>query len=475
MLKRIPYQNVVAMVFVLALFMDILDVTIVNVSLFAIATDFNTSLAATTWIVLGYSLSLAVWIPTSGWIGDRFGTKNTFLVALGVFILGSLLCSEARTINQLILFRIIQGVGGGMLTPVGVTLLFRAFPPEQRAKASGILAIPTVLAPALGPVIGGLLTDTVGWKWIFRVNVPVGIFAFAVAFFGLRNDQAAEKTKFDLVGFALSATAFPSLVYALERGAEEGWMSGRIIGVGLLGIVALVLLVMWSLRAKRPLLKLALLKERLFGATNFVSFVSTMAFLGMVFLLPQFLQRVSGLSAFQSGLATFPQAFGVITMSRVASKAYQTVGPRRMLLWSYLGLAVATVPFLFLTVDTNLNWIRLLMFIRGLFLAFSFIPLQAASYARVSPADTGKASAIFSTQRQLGAAMGVAVLSTILLATIPQPFGRGVVPTELRPGFTSAFHWGFAGAIVLTVAAALMSLLVRDADAASTMHAPKPA
>jgi MFS family permease len=172
--SRVQYQWIVATAFVLALFMDILDVTIVNVSLVKIAEDFKASLGSTTWIVLGYSLSLAIWIPVSGWVGDRFGTRRTFIFALFMFVGASLLCSQATTISELIGFRVLQGVGGGMLTPTGITLLFRAFPPEQRAKASTVLAIPTILAPASGPVLGGWLTDHPGWRWIFGVNIPIG-------------------------------------------------------------------------------------------------------------------------------------------------------------------------------------------------------------------------------------------------------------------------------------------------------------
>ncbi len=469
MFKRMEYKWVVALAFVLALFMDILDVTIVNVSLFSISKEFDSSIGSTTWIVLGYSLSLAIWIPISGWVGDRFGTRRVFIFALVMFIVASQLCALAQTIEQLVGFRVLQGIGGGMLTPTGVTLLFRAFPPDQRAKASAVLTIPTVLAPATGPVLGGWLTDTIGWRWIFRVNVPVGLIALAVAYFGLRKDDVSTKRPFDLPGFVLAAVGFPAAVYALERGAEEGWLSLRILVAIAISIVSLAGLVVWSRRTTAPMLDLKLLNERMFRTTNIVSFASTMAFLGVVFILPQFLQRVAGLTAFQSGLATFPQAIGVISMSKLAGKLYPKIGPRRMLFSAYVGLSVATIPFLFLTVDTSPWLIRAIMFVRGLFLAFTFIPLQAASYARITPEQTGRASAIFSTQRQLAAAMGVAVLSTVLLSTIPAEFGRTVVPVALRAGFTTSFHYAFAVAAGLTLLAGLLSLSIRDADAAVTM------
>ena len=471
-LRRLPYKWIVATVFVMALFIDILDLTAVNVSLVSMSQAFNASVSATTWVVLGYSLSLAVWIPVSGWVGDRFGTKHTFIFALSIFILASASCSEATSIAQLIAFRFAQGVGGGMLTPVGVTLLFRAFPPEERARASAILSIPTVLAPALGPVVGGYLTDNFGWRWIFRINIPIGIVALLIAGFGLRDERSEEKRPFDIVGFTLASIGFPATVYALERGAEEGWRSTRIVTLIVVAVVALTSLTLWSFRAKAPMLDLRLLRERLFRTTNVVSFVSTMSFLGLVFLLPQFLQRVAGYTASQAGLATFPQALGAMIMSRFAGRLYPKLGPRKMLIISYLGMAVLTSVFLGLSVDTSTWTIRSVMFLRGFFLSMSFIPLQAASYARISPADTGRASAIYSTQRQLGNAAGVAVVSTVLLSTIPAPFPQGRTRIALGQisGYTHAFHVTIGVTIGFILLAAFLSTRLRDSDAAATIR-----
>jgi EmrB/QacA subfamily drug resistance transporter len=473
-LNRVPYKWIVASVFVMALFIDILDLTAVNVSLVSMSAAFKASVDATTWVVLGYSLSLAVWIPVSGWVGDRFGTKHTFLFALSIFIGASALCSEAGSIAMLIAARFAQGVGGGMLTPVGVTLLFRAFPPAERARASSILSIPTVAAPALGPVLGGYLTDHFGWRWIFRINIPIGIIALLIAGFGLRDERTDGKNTFDIVGFLLAATGFPAAVYALERGADEGWRSGRNLSLIAVAAVALTGLVLWSLRARAPMLDLKLLRERLFRTTNIVSFVSTMSFLGLVFLLPQFLQRVSSHTASQAGLATFPQAIGAMIMSRFAGRLYPKLGPRKMLITAYIGMALFTSYFLTLSVSTNDWTIRGIMFCRGFFLSMSFIPLQAASYARISPADTGRASAIYSTQRQLGNATGVAVVSTVLLSAIPVAFpqGRTRIAPDRIAGFTHAFHLAIGVTIALILVAAALSTLINDSDAAGTIQKP---
>ena len=179
----------VAVVFVLGLFVEIMDTTIVNVAIPTLSAEFDSSRASMEWVVLGYLLSLAIWIPASGWIGDRIGTKKTFLFALATFTIASMLCGQAQSLSELIFFRILQGVGGGMLTPVGTAMLFRVFPPQERARASTILIVPTVIAPALGPIVGGLLIDHLSWRWIFYVNFPIGLIGFLFGLFLLKESK----------------------------------------------------------------------------------------------------------------------------------------------------------------------------------------------------------------------------------------------------------------------------------------------
>jgi len=195
---RLSQRVVVSIAYVSAMFVTILDTTIVHVALPTLAREFGVGIGSIEWVITGYLLSLAVWIPASGWIGDRLGTKRTFLAALSVFTVASLLCGLAPSLGQLVAFRILQGVGGGVLTPVGLAMLYREFPPERRAAASKVLLIPTALAPALGPVLGGLLIETVSWRWIFLVNVPIGIGVFAFGARLLREHREPEAGRFML-------------------------------------------------------------------------------------------------------------------------------------------------------------------------------------------------------------------------------------------------------------------------------------
>lgn len=459
----IPYKWLVAIAFVAGFFMDLMDVTIVNVTLPTFARDFHAQNTTLEWVVNAYLLSLAVWIPASGWIGDKFGTKKTFLFALMMFTLGSVLCGLATNIQMLIFFRVLQGIGGGMMTPVGVTMLFRAFPPQERAEASSILAIPSAIAPALGPVLGGFLTDFANWRWIFFVNVPVGIAAF---FFGLRFlKEYKDKTAggFDYAGFILSAISFVLILYALSLGPTEGWTSLPILLSGIFGIIFLIILIAVETRIKIPILHFKLFNERLFRTSNIIMFFAFACWLGFLFILPLFLQDLRGLSAFDSGLTTFPQALGWLSISFFTNNLYKKLGPKLMITFGLIGAILLTGTFIFMDTNTNLWIIRIIMFFRGFSMGFAVIPVQAAAFANITPQETGRASALFNTNRQIASSFGVAVLGTIL-------FQFFTMQSSTFSNKLFAYHISFIGATVLGVIAILFAFTIKDKDAAATMR-----
>jgi len=471
--REVAYKYVVAAVFVSSLFLDLIDVTIVNVALRTIGEDFRTE--AIEWIVLGYTLSLAVWIPASGWMGDRFGTKRVFLTALGLFIGGSVLCGFAQSIGQLIAFRVVQGVGGGMLTPIGIAMLFRAFPPIERARASTIVMIPTLAAPALGPVVGGLLTETVGWRWIFFVNVPVGVVAMVFGVRFLREHREPTAGPFDVPGFILSGFGLASIAYALNEGPRIGWTSPWVGGLGIGGVIAFALLVYVETHRPHPMLALRLLGLRLFRATNLVMAFAMSGFIGLTFVLPLYLQGVRGLDPLHSGLTTFPQAIGILISSQIAGRLYPHVGPRRLMVGGMLGAAAAMSGMLLIGLTTDYWWIRVLIFLRGFAMGFCFVSSQAASYSEIAPADNGRASAIFSTQRQMATSIGVALMATVLASFTT----LSAAPTDPERALTG-YHWTFAVCVALSLISAVLAfVLIRDEDARETMlakrKAPEPA
>ena len=328
---RMKPEYAIAVVYVAAMFISILDTTVVNVALPTLSREFNVGTASIDWVITGYLLSLAVWIPASGWIGDRIGTKRTFLFALAMFTAASALCGLATSLGELIAFRILQGVGGGMLTPVGFAMLMRAFPPARRAQASKILILPTAVAPALGPIVGGLLVDWLSWRWVFYINLPIGIAAFAFGAVMLREHKEPRVGGFDVPGFVLSGSSLALILYALSQGPSKGWSSPLAWGTGLVGLAAFAALIVVELRRTAPMLQLRLVANRLFRSTMLTSTFSTGAFLGLLFVMPLFLQQVRGVSALQSGLTTFPEALGVLAASQIVGRLYPTVGPRRLM------------------------------------------------------------------------------------------------------------------------------------------------
>jgi EmrB/QacA subfamily drug resistance transporter len=467
--RRISYKWIVAMVYVSALFLDILDTTIVNVAIPSMGRELRTDNAE--WVVLGYTLSLAVWIPTSGWLGDRFGTKRTFMFALVAFTFGSLLCGSAQTIGQLIAFRVIQGVGGGMLTPVGLAMLFRAFPPNERARASTIIMIPTLVAPALGPVLGGLIVTHVNWRWIFLVNVPIGMVALWFGWRHLREHREPAVGRFDIAGFLLSGSALALIVFAFSEGPRIGWSSPTVLVCGVLGVLSAVATVVVELRIDHPLLSLRLFENRMFRQCNIIGLFSIGSFLGVTFVLPLYLQLIRGLSPLASGLTTFPQAFGVMCSSVLAGKLYKRVGPRRLMTGGFISAALAIGLFTVLDLHTNLWLIRAMMFGRGICIGFAFVPMQAASYATIDSSQNGRASSIFSTQRQVGVSLGVAVMASVLAAHMS--LSRSPLPSELDRALTG-MHWAFIISLVMAMVAGVFSWFIRDEDAAATMAPRQP-
>lgn len=472
-IRALPYKWLVAIVFVGGLFMDLLDSTIVNVALPTLGRTFGAGNTTLEWVVTGYLLSLAVWIPASGWLGDRFGTKRVFLFALAMFTLGSALCGAAWSVQSLIAFRVLQGIGGGMLTPVGTAMLFRAFTPRERAQASAVLTIPVAIAPTIGPVLGGFLVDYASWRWIFYVNLPIGILAFFFALAVLREHTEPNVGRFDLWGFVLSAAGLPLILYALSQAPSKGWGAPAVLASGAAGVALLATLVIVETHVAQPMLALRLFRNRMFRNANVVSFMITSGLMGVVFLLPLFLQQLRGLSALQSGLTTFPQAIGLIAMSRLSTKLYPRLGPRRMMAAGLLGNAITTAGFLLVGLGTSLWWIRGIMLLRGMCNSFVFIPVQASMFSTIDRADSGRASALTSANRQVSASIGVAVLATVLadrtaghLASVGQAAARHAALT--------GFHDAYFAAVLLAIVGIGFAFLVHDEDAIASMVDQRP-
>lgn len=445
--------------------MTILNGTAVNVAFPSLAQSFGVESTDIEWVALAFFLALASVIPAAGWLGDRFGTKRMFLVALALFVVGSLLCAGAQSVNQLIVFRVVQGLGAGIITPIGSAMLFRAFPLSERATATvGVLSV-AVVAPAVGPVLGGLLVDNASWRWIFLVNLPLGLVGFGLGWRWLREEVQAGAESFDLGGLILSTGGISLLIFALSRGPDFGWASGTIIGAVVVGIAALSALVVLELRLEQPMLALRLLADRLFRTVNIGAGMVYAGFFGWIFVLPLYLQDLRGFSATQSGLMQAPQAAGVFLVSNLLGKRiYRAVGPRRLLMVGTLGAALVTASYGLFDLDTS-RWILALgAFARGSSLGFVFVSIQTAVYASISRADTGRATSIFNTQRQVASAAGLALAATVITSRI-DAVGGELAPAADRLG---AYQWAFVAMGLLILPAAFVSWFIHDEDAAAT-------
>jgi EmrB/QacA subfamily drug resistance transporter len=462
-----PNQKiVVAVVYVAGMLLNSLDATIVNVALATLGREFGVSPADVEAVIIGYLVSLAVFIPASGWLGDRFGGKRIVLLALAIFTGASALCGTAQSLDQLVAFRVLQGAGGGLLTPVGMAMLYRTFPPRERVAVSRILMFATILGPASGPILGGFLIEERSWRWAFYVNVPVGLAALLFGLLFLQEQREPAPGRFDLAGFVLAALGFGLLTYALTEGPTRGWVRPEIVAPGLAGAAILVLFVLAELHIAEPMVQLRLLRNRLFRSTLSVSFLGTMSFIGTLFLVPLFLQEGRGASPLESGLATFPEAIGVLATTQAVARVYPRIGPRRLMTGGLVWVAFSIALLGLFGPEANLWVVRAIMFMIGMGMACIFLPNQAASLATVSREQTGRATMFMSVQRQLGAAIGVAILSSVLAA-----LGTTRLATDAaeEPNLT-AYRAAFFVAAGLSFTGAYLARAVPDEDAAETMR-----
>jgi EmrB/QacA subfamily drug resistance transporter len=444
--------------------LNTLDATMINVALSTLAREFHVSPAAVESVVIGYLVSLAVFIPASGWLGDRFGSKRTFLIALTVFTVASIASGFATSLQMLVGFRVMQGVGGGMLTPVGMAMLYRTFPPQERVAVSRVLMFAIILGPALGPIIGGAILASWSWPWIFFAKVPLAVAALLFGLLFLNEHREQEAGGFDLAGFLLAGVGFSSVMYALSQGPQYGWipMNLSILAVGLCSLVAFVLV---ELGQQEPMIDLRLLENRLFRTTITVSFFGSAAFLGVLFMVPIFLQEVVELSPLQTGISVAPEAVGVIIATQLVARIYPNVGPRRLMM---SGLTIAAAAILLMASmhpESNIWLIRGFMFTLGTGMAFIFLPNQVASLATISRRDTGRATTLTNVQRQLGSALGVALLSTVLssMGAVVATASGATMPN------LAAYRAAFFAAAGVALIGALVAWRVPDEEASETM------
>jgi len=426
-------------------FMAVLDATIVNVGLPKIMASFGVGLDKIEWVLTAYMLALAVMLPTSGWLADRFGYKRVYFLGLFFFTLGSFLCGISPTENILIAARIVQGLGAGCLMPVGMAIVTREFPPDKRGIALGFWSIASAASVSFGPLIGGYLVDNFSWQLIFDVNVPVGIAGMLATAIIQKEYKNSGLRSFDTVGFISVIIFLPVLLYALAEGNAAtnsgGWRSPVITICFIVSIIAFIVFVVRELTAKEPLIDLRLLRNYNFGITAIVTLIFGIGMFGSTFLIPLYLQNSLGYTAIQAGSVFLPLGLiqGIaapiagIVADRINGKIPIIVGGILLTLSFYLNS--------FLSFMTEHSYIMLTLYIRGLAMGLMFGPLTALGLYGIPREKMAQASGLSNVIRQVGGSFGVAILSTVLTSRVifhSQVYGESLQVNS--PFFQSVMH-----------------------------------
>ena len=411
---------IIAVTVTLATFMELLDTSIANVSLPHIAGGLSTGQDESTWVLSSYLVANAIVLPLSAWLSRLMGRKNYYMLSVSLFTASSLLCGLAPSIGWLIFFRVLQGIGGGGLAPVEQAILVDTFPAEKRASAFAVYSIAIVTAPVIGPTLGGWITDTYSWRWVFFINIPIGLLSLLLSGvmisdppqFTRERRENKGKLRIDYIGILLVAVGFGCLEVVLDKGEREDWLqSSFIVAFLATAVVALVVGVIWELTRKDPVVDLTLLKERNFALAIIVFFIVFSSTL----LVPLMLQNLFAYTATDAGLVLSPGAMVIVVLTPLVVMISKRVQPRWLMAFGLLVCAFASFSMTKLDLTADFNGFVIPRMVLGLGIAFLFVPLNLTAYSYLPPEKNNKASSLINLFRNLGGSFGVAFVATMLV------------------------------------------------------------
>jgi EmrB/QacA subfamily drug resistance transporter len=468
-----------SLVVILGAIMSILDTTIVNVAIDTLAHEFHSPLSTIQWVSTGYLLALSIVIPLSGWSVERFGAKRMWILSLSVFLVGSILSGAAWSASSLIFFRVIQGIGGGMILPIGTSMMAQAAGPQRIGRVMSILGVPMLLAPILGPVIGGLIVTSVSWRWIFYFNVPIGIVAIVVAVRMLPTERIDSKPRLDLLGLLLLSPGLASVVYGLSQLGSSGSTSSVAVALS----IGVMLIAAFALHAARrspgrdgklrpePLIDIHLFGDRSFLPAALTSFGFGAALFGALILLPLYYQVDRGDSALVAGLLIAPQGIGAALVMPSAGRLADRLGPGRIVPIGLVIVILGTLAYTMVGASTSYAFLAGALFVRGIGFGFTMMPAIAAAYQNLDHAQVPRATAAINILQRVGGSIGTALLAVILERQIAAalPGGGSAVTTggtsispdlreKIAPQIAAAFghtFWWAVGIAVLALVPAL--------------------
>ncbi|HSO64143.1 MAG TPA: DHA2 family efflux MFS transporter permease subunit [Ornithinibacter sp.] len=410
----------VAGVVVLGAIMSILDITVVNVALPTFQTEFAEGgeplpYSTVAWTVTAYTLALATVIPLTGWAADRFGTKRLYMTALFLFTAGSVLCAMAGTIEALIGFRILQGLGGGMLMPLGMTIMTRAAGPARMGRLMAILGVPMLLGPIFGPILGGWLIENYSWHWIFLINLPIGAIALVYAWRVLPADRPEPSESFDWVGMALMSPGLALFLYGVSSIPGEGtFFSAKVVVPGTIGLLMVAGFVVWSFRPAHPLLDLRLFSNRNLTVSVITMFLFAAAFFGGLLLVPTYFQQVRGESALEAGWLMAVQGLGAMITMPIAGALMDKLPVGRIVPFGLVAITGGMFALTQLTATTSYTYILPVLFVMGLGMGATMMPLMTSALKTLTSHEVARGSTLLNISQQIASSIGVAIMSVVL-------------------------------------------------------------
>jgi EmrB/QacA subfamily drug resistance transporter len=430
-----PYDRIVPLIVAVALFMENMDSTVIATSLPAIARAIGTNPLALKLAVTSYLLSLAICIPASGWTADRFGACNVFRIAIGVFVLGSIGCAASRSLEEFVIARIVQGMGGAMMTPVGRLIMVRSIDKKLLVNAMSLVTMPALIGPICGPPLGGFITTYASWHWIFLINVPIGLIGMAMATRYIANVHVERPDPFDFVGFILSGLAIAGLAFGLSVMGLEFLPASVVAALLAIGTVAAMAYVIHAKRTSAPILDLSLLKLPTFRASIYGGFLFRLGIGALPFLLPLLLQIGFDLTPFQSGLITFTTALGSMFMKAAIASVLHRFGYRNVMLYNALISSAFLAACATFVHGMPYTAMIVILLSGGFFRSLQFTSINTIAYAEIEPAKMSRATAMVAAAQQLSLSTGVAVGALVVEITLRLKHSTAMGATDFPPAF----------------------------------------
>jgi len=437
--------------------MSVLSTTIVNVALETLAVKLHAPLDSVQWVVTGYMLSLAAVIPVSGWAAARFGARKLYILSLLAFTAGSTLCGLAWNLESLVAARVLQGLAGGLLVPIGQISLVKAAGPRNMARVMSAIGVPIILAPVFGPTIGGLLVEHIGWQWIFFINVPVGLIAAVAAFKLLPRDDAEPAGRLDAIGLGLAAGGLVAITYGLaESGTAGSLAAGQVLVPFFAGVALIAAFVTRALRIPNPLLDVRLYANKAFSAAAVTTFgLGAVLFGGMV-LLPLYFQLVRGEDAVITGLLLIPQGIGAAAAMAQSGRLTERLGGGLTSLVGGAIMIVATLPFVMIDATTSFWSMELAMVARGFGIGLSMMPAMTAAYATLRPHQVKDATPQLNVLQRVGGSIGTAILTVVLQNGITAD-----APEAIAASFAHTYWWVVGIGVLALLPTVLLAVVER--------------